>query len=110
MEDTSLKTSPSTDRSVIAHAYLLAHEFEHAHVIAAQTQVLGWSNSYNELIIHMLDDGITKLWWVASDNLGDTPFRWNVYDVEGGELLVTSEEFGLPTQNKQTVVVEVTLP
>jgi hypothetical protein len=35
------------DKSVLAHAYLLAQEWDEAHQLAAHEQVLGWSSSSN---------------------------------------------------------------
>lgn len=46
-ENDGFERPANTGRSVLAHAYLLAHEFERAHELAAQSQVLGWSGSEN---------------------------------------------------------------
>lgn len=48
-----------------------------------------------------------KAWWVAQDDLGKTPFRWLVYDKEGGNLLATSDEFGLPAERGLSTLVNV---
>ena len=58
------------------------------------------------------DDLVTgyKRWWVSDDDLGDRPFRWQVYDRRGGRLLVTSEIFDLPDAVHRIRIVEVTLP
>ena len=50
-----------------------------------------------------------KTWWVGEDDLGKGPFRWLVYQSEGGRLLATSEPFDLPGSGGATVVVEVSL-
>jgi hypothetical protein len=56
-----------------------------------------------------LDDVHIKTWWVAPADFGDTPFRWRVYEEEGGRLLATSHSFSLPTYTGQVVRVEVNL-
>lgn len=50
-----------------------------------------------------------KAWWVVKDDLGKGPFRWLVFDQEGGNLLVISDEFSLPAERGQTTVVDVEL-
>ncbi|MCO5188677.1 MAG: hypothetical protein M9918_10840 [Anaerolineae bacterium] len=50
------------------------------------------------------------LWYVGEENLGRGPFRWLVYDSEGGSVLATSTTFYLPASIGQTVVVEVSIP
>ncbi len=50
-----------------------------------------------------------KAWWVAEHDLGTGPFRWLVYDKEGGSLLVTSDEFTLPAGTGLSTVVTVEL-
>ena len=44
-------------------------------------------------------------WWVALADLGKGPFRWQVFDGEGGHALTVSEAFTLPIGNGQVVVV-----
>ena len=56
-----------------------------------------------------LDDMRVKTWWVAPANFGSSPFRWLVYEEEGGRLLATSLSFALPNQTGQLVRVEVDL-
>jgi hypothetical protein len=56
-----------------------------------------------------LDDVQLKTWWVAPADFGDAPFRWRVYEEEGGRLLATSSSFALPTYTGQVVRVEVNL-
>jgi len=46
---------------------------------------------------------------VAEEDLGKGPFRWLVYRDEGGGSLAASEPFHLPSFNKETVTVELTL-
>jgi hypothetical protein len=50
-----------------------------------------------------------KTWWVAETDLGKGPFRWVVYQGEGGMLLVTSEPFDLPGSKDATVKINVSL-
>ena len=51
----------------------------------------------------------SKAWWVAEHDLGKGPFRWLLYDQEGGELLITSDEFSLPAERGLSTVVTVEL-
>ena len=46
-------------------------------------------------------------WRVAEKDFGTGPFRWVVYDKEGGRLLAMSASFTLPTSDSQTVTVQV---
>ena len=39
--------------------------------------------------------------------MGKGPFRWQLFDGEGGELLAVSEPFALPTTDGQIVAVTV---
>lgn len=79
--------------------------------------VVEWQNEHGEWYVVTgwqgnLDDGDNdkKRWWVYTDDFGSSPFRWQVYDSKGGELLATSESFELPTQNFQVVTVDIELP
>ncbi|MCP4361728.1 MAG: hypothetical protein GY796_27260 [Chloroflexi bacterium] len=65
------------------------------------TAVDGWQGN--------VDHNFTTTWWVAAADLGDGPFRWQVYANENGNLLTTSETFNLPEKAKQMVVVTVDL-
>jgi hypothetical protein len=47
-----------------------------------------------------------KEWWVAKEDFNTGPFRWLVYQHEGGPLLAMSESFDLPGNTSQTVVVK----
>ena len=46
-------------------------------------------------------------WAVGKSLYGQTDFRWQVLDMEGGEVLGTSETFDLPTRDGEIVVVTV---
>ena len=50
-----------------------------------------------------------KGWWVGVEHLGGGPFRWQIYQGQGGWLLATSDPFDLPAAVKQVTVVEITL-
>jgi hypothetical protein len=50
-----------------------------------------------------------KTWWVAPGDFGKGPFRWVVYDLIGGQLLVSSEAFNLPSNSHQMIVSDVSL-
>ena len=47
--------------------------------------------------------------WAAKDDLGTGPFRWKVYQGEGGPVLATSPEFYLPIESGKTVSVDLEL-
>ena len=67
-------------------------------------KVDGWRGS-------MIADGSTavQVWWVDRDQFGDGPFRWLVYDAEGGELVATSENFETPKNNEQVITVTMAI-
>ncbi len=72
--------------------------------------VEGWQGTLNDIAIG--EDGTVtgyKTWWAASDYLGKGPFRWIVYDSQGGATLAMSEFFYLPDTSNETVKVEVSL-
>ena len=52
------------------------------------------------------NDGLVT-WWVAPADLGKGPFRWQLFDAEGGSLLAVSEAFTLSAGNGQVVAVTV---
>jgi hypothetical protein len=56
-----------------------------------------------------LDEGGQKVWWLAADLFGRGPFRWLVYQGQGGKLLAQSEPFYLPTSAGEKVKIEVSL-
>jgi len=73
-------------------------------------EVEGWRGTLDSITV---DEGGAavgrKAWWVAEDDLGTGPFRWLIYRDEGGRSLAASEPFHLPSFNKETVTVELTL-
>jgi hypothetical protein len=50
-----------------------------------------------------------KKWWVMEADLGKGPFRWVVYQSQGGQMLATSAPFDLPESKGETVRVEASL-
>jgi hypothetical protein len=56
-----------------------------------------------------LDEGDLKKWWVAEDDLGKGPFRWDLRQGIGGASMAVSELFYLPQSNGQVVSVEMSL-
>jgi hypothetical protein len=54
-----------------------------------------------------LDDGISKLWWVAPKDLDTGPFRWVIFDKRDGKVWGISPSFDLPATTGQRVVLEV---
>lgn len=55
-----------------------------------------------------LDQGHKK-WWVSQRDFGRGPFRWAIYQDQGGELLVVSESFYLPDTANELMWIEVLL-
>lgn len=48
-------------------------------------------------------------WWLSSDNFGQGPFRWVVYERRGSAVMATSDPFDLPGRPGEMVTVEVAL-
>ena len=76
-------------------------------VVQWQDALGGWHNV--EGWQGTLDEGDKKTWWVDKADYDKGPFRWVVYQGQGGDLLATSESFYLPSSHGQTVRVEVSL-
>ncbi len=47
-----------------------------------------------------------KEWWAGEEDLGTGPFRWLVYQKQGGPLLTVSDPFYLPTIPGSVVTIE----
>jgi len=62
--------------------------------------VEGWQGPLNE---------DRKKWWVSQRDFGRGPFRWAVYQDQGGDLLAISEPFYLPGTANEFVPIEVSL-
>ena len=50
------------------------------------------------------------LWYVGEEHLGTGPFRWLVYESQGGALLASSAPFDLPARGGEVLHVKVSLP
>ncbi|GIK56642.1 MAG: hypothetical protein BroJett015_23050 [Chloroflexota bacterium] len=48
-------------------------------------------------------------WWVGGENLGSGPYRWVIYERQGGAALLTSSPFSLPARGGETMVISVTV-
>jgi len=67
--------------------------------------VESWRGKFDEI-----SNGVgRKVWWVSQYTFGPTSFRWVVYDGMG-QVLTQSQPFGLPRENRQSVLVKVRLP
>jgi hypothetical protein len=67
--------------------------------------VEGWRGTLDEV-----SNGVgMKKWWVARPDFDTGPFRWVIYQNQGGKLLAVSEAFRLPRYENTVVVVEVSL-
>lgn len=53
--------------------------------------------------------GGKTIWWVEQGHWGKTPYRWVVFQEQGGAQLGISESFTLPDSGK-TLVVTVDMP
>jgi tetratricopeptide (TPR) repeat protein len=88
------------DKSVLAHAYLLAGDWGAAHQLAAPEQVLGWSSSYNPqglvvacflvqmsgILPRQLPLNLTQLWhWELQNSTGFV--AWHSTDTGEASLL-----------------------
>ena len=67
--------------------------------------VEGWRGTLDEV-----SNGVgKKKWWVARSNFDTGPFRWMIYQNQGGRLLAASQVFRLPPYENAAVVVQVSL-
>jgi len=71
--------------------------------------VEGWQGRLSEVEIATDGQVVGSCAWWVDESLRQGVFRWQVYRNEGGELLSTSETFGLPSAAIPSVVVEVPL-
>ncbi len=83
-----------------------------------QWTVVQWQDSTGKWIdvdswrgaFDSVSDGVgKKTWWVDQATFSTTPFRWVVYDVATKQVVATSQPFNLPTENKQTMSVQITI-
>ena len=50
-----------------------------------------------------------KVWWLEDDLFGRRPFRWMVYERQGGAAMAVSESFDLPGREGEAIIVETSL-
>ena len=68
--------------------------------------VTGWQGSFDTIT-----SGVgSKVWWVATTDLGKGPFRWAIFANQGGQLLAASQPFDLPARSRTQTVVTVQVP
>ncbi|MGD1993228.1 MAG: hypothetical protein PVI59_08555 [Anaerolineae bacterium] len=67
--------------------------------------VEGWQGGVDKVAGHTG----RATWWLANDLLGRGPFRWVVYQHQGGPVMVISESFHLPAFRGGIVTVDVSL-
>ncbi|MEE8391582.1 MAG: hypothetical protein V3S14_12410 [Anaerolineae bacterium] len=65
--------------------------------------VTGWQGTLDEIA----DRKGRKVWWVAEKDLRTGPFRWVVYQGQGGVFLAASASFYLPDVAGETVNVQL---
>lgn len=78
---------------------------EWQHIDGTWRSVDGWKGTFDtveNVVGH-------KIWSVPFSLFGKGPFRWQVYDVQSGMPLATSEAFDLPAKADLTLTVDVTL-
>ena len=68
--------------------------------------VEGWQGTLEKRALY---EGYEKVWWVAEKDWSTGPFRWVVYESQGGATLVVSESFYLPDAAGVLKAVEVSL-
>jgi len=51
-----------------------------------------------------------KVWWVDPPDYGKGPFRWVIYDRQGGNVMVVTHNFYLPSGANKRVIVETSVP
>ena len=99
-------TAITTQQAISAQILLQAAQFEADDWTVVQWQgvdeqwhdVTGWQGNF-------LQSG-KVIWWVAESQLGQTNFRWLVYDNQSRtELLLTSSTFDLPAKSNESVLV-----
>lgn len=113
---TSLPTSTPTPPTVtpapaVQGGFISLHVADGSRTMWSQVQwqdalgewhdVAGWQGHLDERV----PGGRGKTWWVAPEDLGAGPFRWQLFAGEEGDLLGVSEPFGLPEERGEVVVV-----
>ncbi len=67
----------------------------------------GWQGTLDEVEEPLLAG--KKRWWVVEADLGKGPFRWVVYQSQGGKTLAASAPFDLPGSKGTTEEVKVSI-
>lgn len=68
--------------------------------------VAGWQGNLDAIAQGEAGWVGTKEWWAGEKDLGTGPFRWKIYEYQGGPLLVTSEPFYLPESAGNTLILQ----
>ena len=76
-------------------------------IVQWQDALGGWHNV--EGWQGTLDEGNQKVWWVARGDLGTGPFRWVLYEKQGGRALAFSSPFNLPSASGLTLRVTISI-
>jgi hypothetical protein len=71
--------------------------------------VAGWQGNLDAIAQGEAGWVGTKEWWAGEKDLGTGPFRWKIYEYQGGPLLVTSEPFYLPESAGSTLILQPVL-
>lgn len=100
-----LPAFPPAGGAITLHAYPVEPEFwtvvQWQDVQGGWHDVEGWQRTF--------DQENQVAWWVAPGDLGKGPFRWAVYQSQGGQLLATSDPFYLPGSIDKGVRIEMPL-
>ncbi len=83
-------------------------QWQDAH--GAWHDVEGWQGGFDEVRVNT-DGAVTaeKTWWLGEDHQGTGPFRWQVAEGRGGDVLAATEPFNLPEVDGQLKTIEVSL-
>ena len=113
------RPTPAPETTTVPPARTIGGWIElRAQNVKGQWSVVQWQDSTGNWVdvdswrgaFDSVSDGIgKKTWWVDQTTFTITPFRWVVYDAMTKQVVVTSQPFNLPTENKQTVNVSVTI-
>ena len=70
--------------------------------------VTGWQGQLDA--IQQKEDWVgMKEFWLADAQLGSGPYRWQVYAVHDGRLLITSDQFYLPSKSGDLMTLDTML-
>ena len=54
-----------------------------------------------------LDEEYRISWWLGEEHFGQGPFRWLIFDNEGGEMLFRSQTFYMPSHRLEEIHVAI---